>query len=61
MKEELAYQSWPLAEIHKILSDKGEGGLSESRFAPLGMIPVLLALPFYVLAGCWPPAENHGG
>jgi hypothetical protein len=54
MKEQLAYQSWPLADIHKILSDTGRGGLSESRFAPLGMIPVLLALPFYVL-GHLPP------
>jgi len=49
MKEQLAYQSWPLAEIHKILIDQGESNLSESRLAPLGMIPVLVALPFYVL------------
>lgn len=49
MKQALAYQNWPLAEIHRILSNKSESGLSESRFHPLGIIPVLLALPFYVL------------
>lgn len=54
MKEQLAYQSLPLAEIQRILSDRNRGGLSDSRFAPLGMIPVLLALPFYAL-GYLPP------
>jgi len=32
MKQALAYQNWPLAEIHRILSNKSESGLSESRF-----------------------------
>lgn len=55
MKQGLAYQNLLLAEIHRILSNKGESGLSESRFYLLGIIPVLLALPFYVLG--YLPAE----
>jgi len=49
MKEELAYQSWPLAEIRNTLENSSESGFRRFRFDFLGIIPVFLALPFYVL------------
>ena len=49
MKEGLAYQSWPLAEIRNTLGNTGESGFSRFRFDFLGIIPVFLVLPFYVL------------
>lgn len=49
MKQGIAYQSLPLAEIHRVLSDRGRSGLSESRFDVLGIFPALLLLPVYML------------